>query len=123
MVSNAPISGRHGWTPTRIQTDAGGNLEVNVRNLATVGVIHDVLMPTANTEYSQLLPNNCKGFLIKSGTEAILQVAVHVGWSGTTYLTIPAGGHYQVHGIDITGLTLYFQSNTPETEAQIVCWT
>jgi len=90
---------------------------------ATLPVIQNVTMTLADTEYSQALPANVKKFLIKCRTNYPIQVAVREGWSGTTYVTVPAGMSWWEDLIQPASLTLYFQCATAGQEAQIVAWT
>lgn len=120
MVS--PIGGWHGTTPTRIQTDADGNLSMNLLHIPNYIGTRRTLLTVAGTEYSELLPNKCKGFLVKLRELHELRMAISAGFTATVYLTIPSGGHYQVHGINITGLTLYLRCETASTNAEIVYW-
>lgn len=117
-----PIEGWHGLTPTPIQTDADGNLIVNLKQLPTFGGMRRTILAEADTEYSETMPANLKGFLVRLREEHPLNLCFVSGFTTTVYLTIPSGGFYQVHGINITGLVLYMRCVPSAANAEIVYW-
>ena len=72
--------------------------------------IYNKTMTLANTEYSQALSADCKKVLIKerSGGSDV-KLAYAVGTSGSVYITVPASSSKSLEGIQLRGLTLYFQ--------------
>ncbi len=105
-----------------LKVDGDGHLQIDDLGLATLPVAHRVIMTLADTEYSQLLPANCKRFLVKCRTNYPIRVAFTEGWTATTYLTVPAGMTYWEDSIQITGLTLYLRCMTAGQVAEIVAW-
>jgi len=98
-----------------------GNLEKIVKQ-ATTPALYNVTCTLADTEYSQALPANTRKFLIKArgGT---LKVCFTAGESGTTFIQLLDGQAYNEDLILAAALTLYFQSPTAGTIAEIVAWT
>ena len=86
-------------------------------------VIYNVDMPTANTEYSQVLPSGTKKVLIKlrSGS-SLLKLSYTNGESGTKYITIPVGSSKFLEGVWLSNITLYFQSPDASQIAEIEVW-
>ncbi len=101
---------------------AQASLLAVVARKATTPVIHRVIMTLADTEYSQLLPANCKKFLVKCRANYAIRVAFGAGLTTTTYLTVPAGMSYWEDLLQITGLTLYLRCMTAAQVVEIVAW-
>lgn len=81
----------------------------------------------ANTEYSQALPANCRGFEFQARTEAILRFAFVTGKvAGPTapYMTLKAGDFYFSPPINqaATPSILYLASPTAGTVVEILAW-
>lgn len=90
---------------------------------ATTPNIYNVTTTLADTEYSQLLPDETKQLLIRARTNATVKFAFTSGNSGTVYTTIPAGASFSIEGVSLTGITVYFQSNVAGTIVEINAWT
>lgn len=85
--------------------------------------IANVSMTSADTEYSYSLPTRAVKVLVKlRGTSASFKLSYTEGASGTTYLTIPAGGSKSIDEIKGTGLTLYFQSPSASQVMELEVW-
>lgn len=109
-----------------LSLDTTGAVRVNVTTFAsdsTTPVIYNVTCTNANTEYSQALPTNCRRFLIQLRTTKDLKVSFTSGQSGTTYVSVLAGGQYYEDTVNLTAKTLYFQSPTAGVVAEILAWT
>lgn len=89
---------------------------------ATAPAIYNVTMTSADTEYSQAMPANCKKFCIKCRGEYDIKLAFTENESGTTYITIPSGQCYWDDLIRDASLTLYFQCATAGQVAEITAW-
>jgi hypothetical protein len=89
-----------------------GNIASNVKVLGqnTTVTIYNISVALANTEVSQALPSDCKGFIIKSRVKAKIQLAYTVGQSGTNYLTIEKTSSYNDTNF-YSSQTLYFQTD------------
>lgn len=86
-------------------------------------VVSVVSMPLAATEYSFVLPQDCRQFLVKTRSGAVLQVAYASGQSGTTYMTVPRHCFYAESDIKLTStVTLYFQSPLASQELEVLTW-
>ena len=83
--------------------------------------IYNVLVLSANTEFSQLLSDSTKRFTIKVRDAAKLQIAYLPGESGTNFLTIPRGAVYTEDNMSFSG-TLYFQADKAGVTVEIVQW-
>lgn len=85
--------------------------------------IYNLTLTNADTEYSQALPENTFKVMIKArSTTAAMKLSYTSGESGTTYFTIPAGQTYWDDNIN-TSQTVYLQSPTAGTVAEIMAWT
>ena len=87
----------------------------------------NVTLTLADTEYSQALPANCRGFEFQARTEAILRFAFVTGKvAGPTapYITLKAGDYYVSPPINQAAApsTLYFASPTAGTVVELIAW-
>jgi len=100
---------------------------------STTPLIYPVTLTTADTEYSQLLPEGTKKFRIwaMNSTETIPHSAVlryafesfgNDDWSGEDYIPIPAGNYDENEGLHLSGKTLYFTSPTGSAVIIIKVW-
>jgi len=77
----------------------------------------------ADTEYSQVIPDDSKKLVIKSRLFGNLKIAFVENESGTNYLTIPAGSTgYALDAVHLKDLTLYAQSDVAGDVCEILCW-
>lgn len=86
-------------------------------------VITNLSLATADFEYSHTFPLNTRKFSIKPrSVSATIKLAYSSGESGTNYITVPPGGYWE----DLIGVTsnrtIYIQSSTAGTVAEIVSW-
>lgn len=83
--------------------------------------IFNLSAPTANTEVSQSLPSGTKQITIKvrDGT-AKAQFSFVSGESGTKYITIPRGASYHIFDLNLTGESLYIQTNQASQTVEII---
>ena len=96
---------------------------MTISNVPIHPKVYNVVMAAANTEYSQALPANTKKFLIKlRSTNAFLKIAFAEGESATNYINIPQGSSLNREGIEVSQLTLYFQSTLPNQVCEIETW-
>jgi hypothetical protein len=84
--------------------------------------IYNVTCTNADTEYSQALPANTKKFTVKA-RGGQLKVCFTANQSGNTYILLDDGQSWSEDGLDLSNVTLYFQSPTAGTVAEIVAWT
>jgi len=88
--------------------------------------IYNVTMTTADYEYSQALPTNCKKFLIHTRDGTAFRLAFEPGKvAGPTapYLSVPANTTYYEDGILSPALTLYFACASTGKIIEIIAWT
>lgn len=83
--------------------------------------IYNVALGPANTEQSQALPANCKGFLIKTRGRATLKLAFTSGQSGTNYVSL-ARNAVHTDSFMSTAVTLYFQSPQTSDVVEIIAY-
>ena len=89
--------------------------------------VYNVTLTTANTEYSQAMPANCRGFEFQCRTEATVRFAVVTGKVATPtapYMTLKAGDYYVSFPINQAAApsTLYLASATAGVIAEIIAW-
>lgn len=90
---------------------------------ATNPLVVNVAMPTAATEYSWTVPDGAKQFLIKGRILDEIQFSYMAGQSGTLYITIPRGCHYEESDVSTTSKTLYLQSAQGGQVLEVLVWT
>lgn len=108
-----------GFTPA----GGGGATATVLTEGVTSPTVANVALPTANVEVPYALPSNTRRFEIKLRDNAPMKLAYVAGTSGTTYVSLPAGGVYSEDGLSTVTLTLYFQSTAAGSTAEIVSWT
>ena len=81
----------------------------------------NVTILVANTEQSQALPSNTKGYIIKTRGSASLKLTHVSGQSGTNFITVPPRAVYTDDNF-YTSDTLYFQSPTAGDVVEIVAF-
>lgn len=89
---------------------------------------YNVTLTSADTEYSQAMPDDCRGFEFQCRTEHDVRYAFVAGKvAGPTapYLTLKAGDYYYSPPIfqDGTPSTLYLASATAGVIVEILAWT
>lgn len=89
---------------------------------ASQQTIFNLTLTTADFEYSQALPTNTRKIGIKPrSSTASIKLSFVEGESGTKYTTIPPSGWWH----DLIGMpnaTVYLQSTTAGTVAEIEAW-
>lgn len=84
-------------------------------------VVLNKTLTNADTEYSQLLPSNCKKIEIKTRSYNDLKFTFVSGESGTTYQTIQGGATREIVG-NLSSKTIYFQSPTAGEIVEILSY-
>jgi hypothetical protein len=81
-------------------------------------------MALANTEYSQALSTATKKILIKTRDRtARIRLAFVSGDTSITWITVEPGSVYFEENLDLTGVTIYLQTNKASQIAEILEWT
>jgi len=107
-------------TTHRLLVSSSGPID----SLPTTPITYNVAMTLANTEYSQLLPDNTRKLDIKlRATGTMMKVAFVSTESATNYMTVAYGASLHLENVDLTGVTIYFQSPTASQVAEILCFT
>jgi len=88
-------------------------------------LIYNVSAASANTEYSQVLPDHTKKLKIRvrEPQAALIKFAFVAAQSGTNYFTVKPGSVYDESGIDLVGKTVYFQVTKPNLIVEFLIWT
>ncbi len=126
-----------------VVTDADGTIQQYLRGLvkllvdkitvntdpkAATPTPYNVTCTVADTEYSQALPANCRGFEFQARTEAAVRFAFATGkvaGSVAPFLTLKAGDYYSSPPVAqaASPSTLYVASPTAGTVVEILAWT
>lgn len=101
-------------TTARIYPSAGDPTAANVHNLS---------MPTANTEYSQAISNETKRLVIRTRIYGELRMAYVATETATKYITIPAACSRNIERVNLNSFIIYFRSNVPNQIVEIEEWT
>jgi hypothetical protein len=84
--------------------------------------ITNINVALANTEGSHTLEDETKAFIIRTRDRATLQIAFVATESSTKYITIPPNATYTEDSLELTGKTLYFQTDIPNSDVEILEW-
>ena len=89
--------------------------------------VYNVTLTSADTEYSQAMPANCRGFEFQARTSAAVRFAFVTGKVATPtapYMTLKAGDYYFTPTINqgASPSTLYLASSVAGTVAEIIAW-
>lgn len=96
---------------------------VNISSGADIPEIFNVTAPIANTEYSQLLPIKTRHLLIKvRDNDAIMRIAFESGDTDVKWVTIGLGNTFFIGDVELTGRTVYFQTNKSNKVVEILAW-
>lgn len=83
--------------------------------------IFNIILPSANTEYTQALPPDTKAFILKARGLAPMNLAYTSGDTGALYVSVPAGTTYEdIHFY--ASQSLYFQSSTAGVTLELVAY-
>ena len=108
--------------------EAGSAAVGKVDPVTSAPTVYNVTLTNADTEYSQVLPANCRGFEFQCRTEATVRFAFVTGKVATPtapYMTLKAGDYYCSFPINqaASPSTLYLASATAGVIAEIIAWT
>ena len=98
-----------------------GSSTLAASNNDTVRTIYNITLGPVNTEQSQTLPPDTKGYLIRTRGNAVLKLAFILGESGTNYITIPKNSNYEDLFFS-NEITLYFQSQQTADLVEIIAY-
>lgn len=102
-----------------IQPD--GSINVNVSPTTTPNIANVVTL-LANTEYQHSFPANTKKFIVQCRGSAKLKLAFVVGNTNTNYITLFPGNSYKEEALNVSGLSVYFQSSKAGETVEILSW-
>ena len=94
-----------------------------VQDYADTPTIFNSVAVSANTEYTQVIPNNTLSLILRARNSAVLQLSYVPGTTNTNYLTVFPGGVYIINNVKLVGKTIYFRSNKANTVIEMECWT
>lgn len=89
---------------------------------ATAPALYNVSCVSGATQYSQALPAGARKFTIKA-RGGDLQVCFTTGETGSKYILLTDGQSLTEDQVKLTGRTLYFESPTAGTVAEVLAWT
>ena len=95
-------------------------------DVVTKPTLYNIVLTSADTEYTQLLPSGTKELRFRCRTSNIIRFAFVTGKvAGPTanYLTLPAGTDYFSDENDLTGLNIYFASSSAGVIVELEVWT
>lgn len=101
--------------------DAGRAIPAEPTSVAT----YNVTLTSADTEYSQALPSDCRAFSFRCRTSYDVRFAYVTGkvaGSVSPYQTLKANGEYYKDSIHPTSLTLYLASSEAGVVVEIEAW-
>ncbi len=111
---------------------AGSNADPNipiheVDPITSTPTVYSVTLTNANTEYSQALPANCRGFEFQAGGDVAIRFAFVTGKVATPtapYMDLKAGDYYFSYPLNqgASPSTLYFASGIAATVVQVLAW-
>jgi len=87
----------------------------------TTSTTFNITLGPVNTEQSQALPANTKGFILKSRNNAPLKISYVATESGTKYVTLNKNGVFTDDNF-YTAQTIYFQSPNTGDVVEIVAY-
>ena len=92
--------------------------------LASVPKIYNVPAAVAGTEYSQALSAGTRKIMFKTkSTGAKIKFSFVAGESGTKFISVGKNTSHEVDDLNLTSITLYFQTNKNNQTLQIMEWT
>jgi len=95
-------------------------------DLAKTPTVYNKTLTSADTEYSQLLPNGTRDIRFRCRTSYDVRFAFVTGKVATPtapYLTLPASCDYLSDRNDFSGKTIYFASATAGVVVELEVWT
>lgn len=88
----------------------------------TTPQIFNIVVASANTEVSQVLPTNTKKFIIRTRNRSELKLAYVSGESSTNYVTIKKGAVFEDANLYLNQ-TIYFQVDNAGETVEILTYT
>lgn len=90
---------------------------------ATTPTIYNLSMPSAGTEYSQVLNNSVKKLTIRMRIPSVSRIAFVSGATSVSYITLNPSCVYSEESLDLNGATIFLQSTVNGQTAEILEWT
>jgi hypothetical protein len=105
------------WTPRTVRADSA----------ITTPTVYNLTLTNANTEYSQAMPANCRGWEFQCRTAVDVRYAFVTGKVATPtapYMTCKAGNAHNSPGLNqgTSPSTLYFASASAGVVVEITAW-
>lgn len=103
------------------------NADGSINVLASIGgastpTIQVLTVAIANTEQSYAFPANTKQFKLQTRSGGKIKYSFSAGTSGTNYLTLWPGSFNSEDGLDVTGLSVYYQSPVVGSVVEVLSW-
>ena len=109
-------------TGIKLKINSDGSINAKVDALTTPSIVNQPAI-LATTEYSYTFPANTKRFSLRTRGNAKIQLAFVPGQSGINFSTVFPGNKYEETNLNLTALTIYFQSSKAGEIVEIVTWT
>lgn len=87
----------------------------------SIPYIYNVSATLANQEYSQALAPQTRKFLIRVRNGGA-ELKVYFSSGAATYILVPRGSNFFETEIEVSSLTVYFQSSKPGQVIEIIAW-
>ena len=131
MAASMPVAIASNQTPVAAkidQTTPGTTNKVVADVPTATPTVYNVTLTSADTQYSQAMPANCRRFEFQCRTENTMRFAFETGKVATPtapYMTLKAGDYYESGMINQAAApsTLYLASPTAGVIAEIIAWT
>jgi hypothetical protein len=98
----------------------------NVIGQATATISeYNITLTLVDTEYSQALPTNCKGFEFQCRTNADIRYAFTTGKVAiptAPWFTLNAGNAFSKDSLDLASKTIYFAGDAGGEIVELICW-
>lgn len=114
--------------PRVVEVTAEGAIEVSASaaDRPDNPIVHNVTLTLADTEYSQVLPLDCKAFEFHCRSSDAIRFAFEPGRvaaPAAPYMTLPADNWYYSFDIDFDVVwTVYFASAVAAVVVEIIAW-
>ncbi len=122
-LQSGTISMSQAGTITMLQA---GTIQADPRTIAPP-LVYNITLSTVDTEYSQVLPANCRGFEFQARTDVAVRYAFVAGLvaaSGSPFATLKTGDYYYSYPINqgSTAGTIFLASATAATVVEMLAW-
>lgn len=90
--------------------------------LANTPVIENLTLTSAAQEYSYTFPNKTRRFWLHPRALAKIKMAFVANGTTQKWFTLPYQSYFQEDELDLSGTTIFLQSDTPNIVIEILSW-